>query len=207
MPSKLMLGTMSIFGKKKEDAKLSTVEEIKLPVAGELGINVEPLETNVEPFKQIEQIIKETEKSKEVEEKPKEIQEKQKPPQKLLQEPPQEPPQEVPTSAPLFIKLDRYKRILNSMEELKTILAIIKNSFSMLSELEKLRDESLRLIENAIEEVDRKMSVLDSEFLRPSGYKEELSEEAYGVEDLETTLAGLRDQVSQLKSDLESLAR
>lgn len=151
---------MPIFGKKKEEVKLPVAEEFKM---------------NVEPFKPVEQ--------------PKEIQAKQ----------------ERPASAPLFIKLDRYKQILNSLAELKTALVMIKNSFSVMNELEKLKNENLKMIENVIERIDKRISGLDSEFLKPSGYREELPEEVYEVESLGATLTDLRDQVNQLKAELESL--
>jgi len=135
----------------------------------------EKFKMNVEPFTPVEQ--------------PKEVQAKQ----------------ERPVSAPLFIKLDRYKQILNSLAELKTALIMIKNSFSVMNELEKLKNENLKMIENVIERIDKRISGLDSEFLRPSGYHEELPEEVYEVESLGATLTDLRDQVNQLKAELESL--
>jgi chromosome segregation ATPase len=159
---------MPFFGRKKEEVRLPTSEE---------------LEMNVGQFKPVEQLIKETERPKGA-----------------------QPKQERPAFAPLFIKLDRYKQILNSITELKTTLVMIKNSLSVLNELEKLKSDNLKMIEKAIERFDKRISALDSEFLRPSGYHEELPEELYGIESLEATLTGLRDQVNHLKAELENLA-
>jgi hypothetical protein len=175
---------MPIFGRKKEEAKPVVFEEIKLPT-------VEDLKMGTEQSSPFEQLVKEVGNPREVQPK---------------QEPKQEFKQERPAFAPLFIKLDRYKQILNSITELKTTLVLVKNSFSVLNELEKLKNENLKMIEKAMERVDKRISALDSEFLRPSGYHEELPEELYGIESLEATLVDLRGQVDQLKTELRNLA-
>jgi hypothetical protein len=167
---------MPIFGKKKPEVKMIPVEPIK------------PVKNEAEPFTSVEQFIKEVGKSEQVQQK----QEAQ-------------PKQERPAFAPLFIKLDRYKNILSAITELKTTLVMIKNSFSVFNELDKIKEDNLKVVASAIERVDKRIAALDSEFLRPSGYREELPEEVYAVESLDTTLSDLRYQVDQLKAELESL--
>lgn len=111
---------------------------------------------------------------------------------------------ERPAFAPLFVKIDRYRHILNTMQYLKSTMNLIKNTFSVLNELEKIRAENIKLIQKTIEKVDKKLLTLDSEFMRPSGFIEEMPE-VHDVEGLESTLVELRDQVNQLKSELQSL--
>lgn len=117
------------------------------------------------------------------------------------EEKPSEP--ERPAFAPLFVKLDRYKTILDSLAELKTTIAAIKNAFVSLIELENLKRENLKIIQNAIGKVEKKLVSLDSEFLRPSGY-EEVHSEFYSI-DLEPSIADLKSQIEKLKSELESI--
>jgi chromosome segregation ATPase len=156
-------------------------EQTKLPTLGELN------KMSSEPFTPVEQFIKEAERSEEVQEKEVEV----KP--------------ERPAFAPIFIKLDRYKQILKTVNEVKTSLSLVKNSFAVLNEVENLLNENMKMIEVAIEKIDKKISALDSEFLRPSGYRDELPEEIYAVESLDSSLSDLRHQVTQLKSELENL--
>jgi len=115
------------------------------------------------------------------------------------------PEPEKPTSAPLFIKLDKYRKILDSLTELKTALEAIKNAFATLNELEKLKAESLKAIENAVEKVGKKTIALDSEFLRPSGYQEEVPSELFTTESLGLTITDLRSHIEQIKSELQSM--
>jgi len=106
--------------------------------------------------------------------------------------------------APLFVKIDRYRQILNAMNYLKNTLVMIKNTFAILDELEKLRTENLKLIEEAIDKVDKKLLTLDSEFLRPSGYMEEMVD-LHEIQGIEATISDLKNQVRQLKSELNQL--
>jgi len=110
-----------------------------------------------------------------------------------------------PEFAPLFVKLERYKEILSDLEGLRTTMVAIKNAFSILNQLDKLRYENIGMLQNAIEKVDEKLAALDSEFLRPAGFREELPTEEYS-EGLESELGNLKNQVDKLKSELKSVA-
>ncbi len=116
------------------------------------------------------------------------------------------PELEKPTFAPLFVKLDKYRKILDSLTELKTALEAINNAFTTLNELEKLKAESLKAIENAVEKVGKKTIALDSEFLRPSGYQEEVPSELLATESLGSTITDLKSQIEQIKSELQSVS-
>lgn len=124
---------------------------------------------------------------------------------KKVEKQPVEKEPERPAFAPLFVKIDRYRHILNTLQYMKTTMNLIKNTFSVLNELEKIRAENIKLIQNTIEKVDKKLLTLDSEFMRPSGFIEEIPE-VHDVEGLESTLVELRNQVNQLKAELQSLS-
>jgi len=118
---------------------------------------------------------------------------------------PEEVEAKKPAFAPLFVKLDRYRQILYLLNELRTTMAAIKNAFSVLAEVDRLREENSRMIRSAIDKVDKRLVALDSEFLRPSGFEEGFPAETYGVESLEGVVTDLKGQVDQLKSELESM--
>lgn len=121
---------------------------------------------------------------------------------KHIVEMPKEVKREKPMIAPLFIKLDRYRQILSHLQELRRTLGSIKNAFSILNELDRLRYENMKSLQGTIELVDKKLADLDSEFLRPAGFQEEVPSEEY-VEGLETELDDLKNQVNELKSELK----
>ncbi|MBI4010152.1 MAG: hypothetical protein HY361_03105 [Candidatus Aenigmarchaeota archaeon] len=124
------------------------------------------------------------------------------------QEPAKAPEEKVdrPAFAPLFIKIDRYRNILNALGQLRTSIVMIRNSFSTLNELEKARFETLKLIEDAVGRVEIKLSALDSELLRPAGHHPEISPEYQDVETVHATVADLKGQIDQLKAEMEQLS-
>lgn len=112
---------------------------------------------------------------------------------------------ERPEFAPLFVRLNRYKQILHEMNYLKTTMGMVKNSLSILNELDRLRKDNLKIIQEAVGKVEKRLLTLDSEFMRPSGFTERVPE-IRDVESLEVTMADLRREIDRLKGELEQIA-
>ena len=107
--------------------------------------------------------------------------------------------------APVFVKIDKYRSILNSMNYLKTSMVMLKNTFTVLSELEKIRDENIRLMMDMMGKIEKRLATLDAEFLRPSGFTEEM-DDLHDVEGIESTLTDLHGQIEEMRTQLDSLA-
>ena len=119
-------------------------------------------------------------------------------------EPEEERP--APTFAPLFVKLDRYRNILNALGQLRASMAMIRNSFSALAELEHVRTETLQILQKAMDSVGQKVENLDKELVKPTGYLEPMHANEYAdAATLEGTISELRGQVEQLKSELQQI--
>lgn len=112
-----------------------------------------------------------------------------------------------PAFAPLFVKLTRYKQILNTLSSLKMSVNLIRNQLLILNELDRLKEENMKLLNSAVNKINDRLSKLDSEFMRPSGFMEEVPEmQMQDVESLESTLVDLKSQIEHLKSEVESVA-
>lgn len=157
----------------------------------------------------------EIEKIKEAVEKPAEVKQVEKPP---MTKPAVTLPEvetdvetpERPTTAPLFIKLDKYRKILNTLNYIRTTMIMITNSLSVLNELDRLRKENMKLIQDTLDRVNKHLMSLDAEFMRPSGLREMVPTVAPQIFEaeaggLETTISDLKYQIEQLKADLETL--
>lgn len=120
----------------------------------------------------------------------------------------QEPQPEVaqPAYAPLFVKIDRYRSILSSLGTIKGTIGLVRNSFAALSELDKARQQTMGLIQSALEKIDKKLGALDNELVRPTGFNTQASPEEYqDVHNVEATVADLKGQIQQLKNELQQL--
>jgi len=112
--------------------------------------------------------------------------------------------EEKETFAPLFVKLEKYKQILTCLSETKEVIELIKNSLNTLKEVESLLSQNLKVLENTVQNFEKKFLKLDSYFLKPATYEEKEGSEA---EDLEESIQQLTRQINELKSELESVAR
>jgi hypothetical protein len=130
-------------------------------------------------------------------------------PQKPIQEEkPSNPVQEVPKPAfaPLFVKLEKYRNVLDSISDLKTTIIMLKNALAVQRQIEGLRDENRKFLELAIDKIDKKIFSLDTEFLRPKGFEEEFPPANYETEGLEGVVDDLKKQIEGLKSELKTIA-
>jgi len=175
---------MVFFKKKKEEE----VEEIK-NIAESRKVPDELLENPME-----EEVPMELPESTELA-----IQEREKPASMLAEE-------KKPAFAPLFVKIERYRSVLSAMADLKTTVLMIKNILQLQKQIESLKDENRKLFEAAINKIDKKIVMLDSEFLRPRGYEEEFPSPVYETEGLEGAVTDLKKQVEDLKSELQTIS-
>jgi len=173
-----------LFGKKKNEPPqpqkidiASALEEIKLPKAEELSRGAE-FSAPEEPKVEAREEVGEVEEVREVRRE---------------------------GFPPLFVKLERYEDILNTIGEAKSALKLLKNSFFVLNESEKLRAETIEMIKEGISRIEGRINSLDSVLLKPPGYEEMPAEEELKAEEMGDVLSALKQQVDQLKQEIESI--
>ncbi len=110
-----------------------------------------------------------------------------------------------PAFAPLFVKIDKYRSVLNSINDLKTTIIMLKNALYIQRQIEGLRDENRKFLELAINKIDKKIVSLDTEFLRPKGLEEEFPPATFETEGLEGVVGDLKKQIEGLKSELKTI--
>lgn len=135
---------------------------------------------------------------------------------------PQERPQETPMPkfdlgklperprfAPLFVKIDRYQEILNSVENLKSILLGVRDLLNLMQQLDRIKIESEALLNKNIQEVIINISNMDKEFIRPKGINVENSvpelRDNAGYEKVGSYIGDLQRELDNLKSQLQTL--
>ena len=116
---------------------------------------------------------------------------------------------EKPTIAPLFVKVERYRQIISTIGNLKTALVVVKNSLGTLQHIEKLRNDTLNIVNELVENMDGKIANLDNDLLRPAGFHDsgKSSPERQDIRSIEATVSDLHGQIEQLKSEIGNLTR
>ncbi|MCD6215934.1 MAG: hypothetical protein J7J92_02565 [Candidatus Aenigmarchaeota archaeon] len=105
-------------------------------------------------------------------------------------------------SAPLFIKLSKYNEVLSNLQELKAFIAGLKQVFQILSEIEILRSEALKLMRASVQRIERNIVELDTGLLRPPG-SPEMPHSNKEIHSVEGSLSDLQKQLRSLRSELE----
>jgi len=107
--------------------------------------------------------------------------------------------------APLFVKIDRYKEILEKLEEIKVALHGMTDVMVLLNEVEHIRDSTIKALRQATTDLTDALIALDGEFVRPEEAeisiqksKERTRVEQY-VGDLQTELQSLKKELAKIK--------
>ncbi len=108
--------------------------------------------------------------------------------------------------SPLFVKVGKYKEILDLIQEMKTFNSSLKQIFAVINEAENVRNDALRIMRATVSRLDKALAQIDSEFARPRGI--DLEKFAYAeseVKYVEKSLTDLQNQLSTLRKDLQEL--
>ncbi len=83
---------------------------------------------------------------------------------------------------------------------------MVKNAIVIQKEIERLAEENRKLIEDGVNKIDDRLIRLDSEFMRPKGFREQFSLPGENKPGLESVVDDLKSQVDDLKSELENIS-
>jgi len=109
--------------------------------------------------------------------------------------------------APVFVKVSKYKDILNTVNYLKMGFGVIRSQIAILSKLIKLERDNMDLLYAALEKVGGQLNKLDSDFTKPVDFMQEVADmKAQDVRGLETSMEDLKTQIEKLRSEVETLA-
>jgi hypothetical protein len=123
---------------------------------------------------------------------------------------PEHRPEEIIASTPLFVKVERYKDILNNINEIKTLLSGIQNILSVLEEIEQLRLEGINTLRITIQRLEKNVTKLDLGFTKPSDtsiekVKAELKPKTLEAKEMEDSLMEIYNQLNAMRAEIEKL--
>lgn len=107
-------------------------------------------------------------------------------------------------SAPLFVKVEKYREILSSVQEMKIFIAGVRQLFNILNELEAVRSDAIKIMRATLQRLEKGVLEIDNELLRPRGLiaearGEEASHIESSLEELQRNLADLRRELQEMK--------
>lgn len=106
-------------------------------------------------------------------------------------------------AAPMFVKVEKYKEIIDSLQEIKNFVNGIKQLFVVISEIEDVRNDAIRIMRVSVQRLEKSATQIDQELLRPIGfenYPHGEAERSY----VEESLTELQEQISKLRTELQA---
>lgn len=113
---------------------------------------------------------------------------------------------ERPSYAPLFVKINRYRGIIQTLISIKNMMKVIANSFAIMRELDMLKDQTMSTVQSALNKIEKNLHEVDADLIRPTGLGVNAPPEEYqDVRNVEATVSDLKDQIRALKGELQKI--
>jgi len=106
-------------------------------------------------------------------------------------------------NAPLFIKIEKYKDILQHVNDLKITINHLKKLSGLRKNIEGLKSAHDDILEKTFQRFGDVAERLDTEFTVPEPIKPFIKEET--VENIDGYVHELEEEISKLKNELENL--
>ena len=106
---------------------------------------------------------------------------------------------------PLFIRIDKYKEIIQNLHRLKSYALSLRDALDALNDIEKELRTGIDLTQKALDDFNAIISVMDSKLIRLAG-GEEGEIEGETPEHMDEYIKGVYDQISKIKDELRTIS-
>ena len=196
--------------KREEERKIEEAKK-KAKELYEQGLTIKEISSVLRregyPFKEIEQALLELIREKREEVKPEPILTQAPKPEeeKKAEVREEEFHPEEGEFAPLFIKVERYRQVLQNLEELRAFNKNIGRLLQISQELEGIRRDNLATLFKMFQKVNEKIESLYSGLLKPSSLKVPGVEARVEITKLDDVLEDLKKEITILRDEIEKI--
>ena len=107
-------------------------------------------------------------------------------------------------SPPLFIKIDRYREVVEDVQKLRSTSMGLRDAIDALSDIEKEMQSAIVMVGKAISKLSAGVSTLESKFSRVAATDMDIDMPSTHT-DIEANVQHLYDQMERIKKDLKDL--
>jgi hypothetical protein len=106
---------------------------------------------------------------------------------------------------PLFIRIDKYKEIIQNLQRLKSYALSLRDALDALNDIEKELRTGIDLTQKALDDFNAIISVMDAKLVRLAGGEEaEIGGEV--PEHMDQYIKGVYDQISKIRDELKTIS-
>jgi hypothetical protein len=106
---------------------------------------------------------------------------------------------------PLFIKIDKYKDIIQNLQRLKTYSLSLRDALDALNDIEKELKTGIELTQRAVDDFNSIIAMLDAKLIRLAG-GEEGEFEGQVPEHMDDYIKGVYEQISKIRDELRTIS-
>ena len=106
---------------------------------------------------------------------------------------------------PVFIKIDKYKDIIQNIQRLKTYALSLRDALDALNDIEKELKTGIQITQRALDDFNNIIGMLDSKLIRMAG-GEEGDIEGQVPEHMDDYIKGVYDQISKIRDELRTIS-
>jgi hypothetical protein len=107
---------------------------------------------------------------------------------------------------PLFIKIDKYKEIIQNLQRLKSYALSLRDALDALNDIEKELKTGIEITQKALDDFNAIIAVMDSKLIRLTG-GEEGEFEGEVPEHMDDYIKGVYDQISKIRDELRTISQ
>src|SRR4030043_712558 len=101
---------------------------------------------------------------------------------------------------PLFIKIDKYKEIIQNLQRLKSYSLSLRDAMDALNDIEKELRTGIEITQKALDDFNSIIAMLDTKLIRLSG-GDEGQIEGEVPEHMDDYIKGVYDQISKIRDE------
>lgn len=105
-------------------------------------------------------------------------------------------------SAPLFVKIDKYRQVIQNLEQIKNSLKDLRDLFALMDEIDGIKREGMKELRDGISSLADGLISMDEKFIRPRGAREFRKE---GPSERSRTVQELQDELKDVRRELNRL--
>jgi len=105
---------------------------------------------------------------------------------------------------PLFIKIDKYKDVVNSLHALKSYALSLRDALDALADIEKELQHGLSITHKALDKFNTTITTLDVKITRSS--PDEVEAPPLDTTEMDDYVKQLHDQMEKIKQDLQKVS-
>ena len=109
-------------------------------------------------------------------------------------------------SPPVFVKLERYKELLEDVQKLRSYSLGLRDALDAMAEIEKEFKTAMGLSNKVLDKVNILISSLDMKLLQKTGPYADTLSPIKPPEDVENYVRGIYEQIEKLKTELQALS-